>query len=228
MNKIRFILTTLVLFFCVSAAMAQSRRITGTVYDDMGGIMMANVVERDKENRIVEACVTDINGNFSMVIKNPKNKLVISYIGYKTWSQVIGTTTKFNIKLQENTQLQEVVIKAKKVVQSNGLTIPLKEISVATQTMSMDDVEGLSFASADEALQGKIAGLDIISNSGNLGSGTSMRMRGVSTINGSAEPLIVVDGNIFDTPDDVSQVDFNDLDNEEQLATLLSINPEDI
>ena len=107
MNKIRFILTTLVLFFCVSAAMAQSRRITGTVYDDMGGIMMANVVERDKENRIVEACVTDINGNFSMVIKNPKNKLVISYIGYKTWSQVIGTTTKFNIKLQENTQLQE-------------------------------------------------------------------------------------------------------------------------
>ena len=50
MNKIRFILTTLVLFFCVSAAMAQSRRITGTVYDDMGGIMMANVVERDKEN----------------------------------------------------------------------------------------------------------------------------------------------------------------------------------
>ena len=158
MNKIRFILTTLVLFFCVSAAMAQSRRITGTVYDDMGGIMMANVVERDKENRIVEACVTDINGNFSMVIKNPKNKLVISYIGYKTWSQVIGTTTKFNIKLQENTQLQEVVIKAKKVVQSNGLTIPLKEISVATQTMSMDDVEGLSFASADEALQGKIAG----------------------------------------------------------------------
>lgn len=228
MNKIRFILTTLVLFFCVSAAMAQSRRITGTVYDDMGGIMMANVVERDKENRIVEACVTDINGNFSMVIKNPKNKLVISYIGYKTWSQVIGTTTKFNIKLQENTQLQEVVIKAKKVVQSNGLTIPLKEISVATQTMSMDDVEGLSFASADEALQGKIAGLDIISNSGNLGSGTSMRMRGVSTINGSAEPLIVVDGNIFDTPDDVSQVDFNDLDNEEQFATLLSVNPEDI
>lgn len=228
MNKIRFILTTLVLFFCVSAAMAQSRRITGTVYDDMGGIMMANVVERDKENRIVEACVTDINGNFSMVIKNPKNKLVISYIGYKTWSQVIGTTTKFNIKLQENTQLQEVVIKAKKVVQSNGLTIPLKEISVATQTMNMDDVEGLSFASADEALQGKIAGLDIISNSGNLGSGTSMRMRGVSTINGSAEPLIVVDGNIFDTPDDVSQVDFNDLDNEEQFATLLSVNPEDI
>lgn len=228
MNKIKFIITSFVLFFCVSSAMAQSHRITGQVYDDMGGIMMANVVERDKDNRIIEACVTDINGNFSMVIKNPKNKLVVSYIGYKTWSQVIGTNTKFNIKLQDNTQLKEVVVKAKKVQQNNGMTIPLKEISVATQTMNMDDVEGLSFTSADEALQGKIAGLDIISNSGNLGAGTSMRMRGVSTINGSAEPLIVVDGNIFDLPDDVSSVDFNDLDNEEQFATLLSVNPEDI
>lgn len=228
MNKIKFIITSLVLFFCVSSAMAQSRRITGYVYDDMGGIMMANVVERDNNNRIVEAAVTDINGNFSMVIKNPKDRLEVSYIGYKKWSQVIGNTTKFNIRMQDNTQLQEVVVKAKPKVQSNGMSIPLKEISVATQTMNMDDVEGLSFASADEALQGKIAGLDIISNSGNLGAGTSMRMRGVSTINGSAEPLIVVDGNIFDLPDDVSDVNFEDLDNEEQFSTLLSVNPEDI
>ena len=228
MNKTKIIITSLVLFFCVSSAMAQQRRITGYVYDDMGGIMMANVVERDANNRIVEAAVTDINGNFSMVIKNPKDKLVVSYIGYKTWSQVIGNTTKFNIRMQDNTQLAEVTITAKPKVQSNGMSIPLKEISVATQTMNMDDVEGLSFASADEALQGKIAGLDIISNSGNLGSGTSMRMRGVSTINGSAEPLIVVDGNIFDLPDDVSNVDFEDLDNEEQFSTLLSVNPEDI
>ncbi|MBQ6966012.1 MAG: SusC/RagA family TonB-linked outer membrane protein [Bacteroidaceae bacterium] len=228
MNKIKFIISSLVLFFCVSSAMAQQRRITGYVYDDLGGIMMANVVERDNNNRIVEQAVTDINGNFSMVIKNPKNKLVVSYVGYKTWSQVIGNTSKFNIHLQDNTQLQEVVVKAKPMTQNNGMSIPLKEISVATQKMNMDDVEGLSFASADEALQGKIAGLDIISNSGNLGSGTSMRMRGVSTINGSAEPLIVVDGNIFDLPDDVADVNFEDLDNEEQFATLLSVNPEDI
>ncbi|MCH5175627.1 MAG: SusC/RagA family TonB-linked outer membrane protein [Prevotellaceae bacterium] len=228
MNKTKIIITSLVLFFCVSSAMAQQRRITGYVYDDMGGIMMANVVERDANNRIVEAAVTDINGNFSMVIKNPKDRLVVSYIGYKTWSQVIGNTSKFNIRMQDNTQLQEVVVKAKPVVQSNGMAIPLKEISVATQTMNMDDVEGLSFASADEALQGKIAGLDIVANSGNLGAGTSMRMRGVSTINGSAEPLIVVDGNIFDLPDDVQDVNFEDLDNEEQFSTLLSVNPEDI
>ena len=228
MNKIQFIFTSLMLFFCVSSAMAQSHRVTGTVYDDMGGIMMANVVERDNNNRIVEATVTDINGNFSMVIKNPKDKLVVSYIGYKTWSQVIGNNTKFNIRMQDNTQLAEVVVKAKPMTNSNGMSIPVKEISVATQTMNMDDVEGLSFSSVDEALQGKIAGLDIVQNSGNLGSGTTMRLRGTATINGSAEPLIVVDGNIFDLPDDVSQYDFNDLDNEEQFATLLSVNTEDI
>ncbi|MCD8235874.1 MAG: SusC/RagA family TonB-linked outer membrane protein [Prevotellaceae bacterium] len=228
MNKIKFIITTIVLCLCASSAMAQ-QRITGRVWSEIDGpVMLANVVERDANNRIVEACVTDMNGNFSMVVKNPKDKLVVSYIGYKTWSEVIGNRTKFDIKMQDNTMIQEVVIKAKPKVQSNGMSIPLKEISVATQTMNMDDVEGLSFASADEALQGKIAGLDIISNSGNLGAGTSMRMRGVSTINGSAEPLIVVDGNIFDLPSDATDINFEDLDNEEQFSTLLSVNPEDI
>lgn len=229
MNKIKLIITTIVLFFCVSSAFAQSRRITGTVTDDFGGVAMANVVERDKNNRIVEACVTDINGNFSMVIKNPKDILCVTYIGLKTHTEVIGTTkTKFNIHMADANTLKEVVVTQKKMAQSGGLTIPLKEVSTATQTMNMDDLEGLSFASADEALQGKIAGLDIVQNSGNLGAGTSMRMRGVSTINGSAEPLIVVDGNIFELPDDVSNVNFEDLDNEEQFSTLLSVNPEDI
>lgn len=227
MNKIKFILT-MTLFLCIGTAMAQ-RRVTGRVYSEVDGpVIMANVVERDANDRIVEAAVTDMNGNFSMVIKNPKDFLVVSYVGYKTVKIPIGNKTKFDIKMVDEMVIDEVVIKAKPRVKSNGLTIPMKEVSVAAQTMNMDDVEGLSFASADEALQGKIAGLDIISNSGNLGAGTSMRMRGVSTINGSAEPLIVVDGNIFDLPADVSSTDFEDLDNEEQFATLLSVNPEDI
>jgi len=228
MNKVKFIITTLVLFFCVSSAFAQKRRITGSVYDDLGGIMMANVVERDANNRIVAAAVTDMNGNFSLVIVNPKDKICVSFAGYEKYEEVIGTTkNKFNIKLRE-IMLKEVVVKAKPMVKSNGLAIPLKEVSMATQTMDMDDVEGLSFSSADEALQGKIAGLDIVANSGNLGAGTSMRMRGVSTINGSAEPLIVVDGNVFDLPDGAVNINFEDLDNEEQFATLLSVNTEDI
>ncbi len=202
--------------------------ISGNVSDDIDVVISANVVEIDANKRIVAHGITDMNGNFSFTCKNPKNKIQVSYVGLQTVTLPIDRKV-YKIKMKSATQIAPVEIKAKKMAsQSTGLTIPVKEISVATQTMSMEDVEGLSFASVDEALQGKIAGLDIISNSGNLGAGTSMRLRGVSSINGSAEPLIVVDGNIFDLPDDVSQVDFNDLDNEEQFATLLSVNPEDI
>ena len=67
--------------------------------------------------------------------------------------------------------------------------------------MNMEDVEGLAFTSADEALQGEIAGLDIVANSGNLGAGTQMRLRGVTTITGDANPLIVVNDKIFDNPE---------------------------
>ena len=215
------------LLFAAANSYAQ-HRISGTVSDDIEPLMMVNVVERDANNRIVAHAQTDMNGNFSMNVVNTRNFLEVTYVGYEPFKVQIGAQTKFNIKLKEKGAIKEVVIKAKRKQESNGMSIPVKEISVATQTLNMEDVEGLSFASADEALQGKIAGLDIISNSGNLGSGTSMRMRGVSTINGSAEPLIVVDGNIFDLPDDVSEVNFEDLDNEEQFATLLSVNPEDI
>ena len=79
-------------------------------------------------------------------------------------------------------------------------------MSVAHQTIDAKEFEGLGITTVDEALQGRISGLDIISNSGNLGSGTSMRLRGVSSINGSSEPLIVVDGNIFESDYNASHV----------------------
>lgn len=223
---------TIALVLSLNIANAQVKPgdvITGNVVDDIEPLMAVNIVELDGNNRIVAHTVTDINGNFSFKCVNPKDKIKISAVGYQQIIQPINNKKRFNVVLKSIATLKEVVVKAKqRQVQSTGMSIPVKEISVATQTISMDDLEGLSFASADEALQGKIAGLDIVMNSGNLGSGTSMRLRGVSTINGSAEPLIVVDGNIFDLPDDVSNVNFDDMDNEEQFATLLSVNTEDI
>ncbi len=228
MKKILFLVLALAISTNLFAQVKPGDIISGNVSDDIDVIMSANVVELDANKRIVAHGVTDMNGNFSFKCVSPKHRLQVTYVGLETVNLPIDRKV-FKIKMKSKTQIKETVIKAKKKeVQSTGMSIPMKEISVATQTMSMEEVEGLSFTSVDEALQGKIAGLDIIANSGNLGAGTSMRLRGVSTINGSAEPLIVVDGNIFDLPDDVSQVDFNDLDNEEQFATLLSVNPEDI
>ena len=223
-NKIKYLL--LAAFAMVSAfASAQGIRISGTVMAPDGPVMMCNVTERDANNRIVSASQTDINGNFSMEIKSTANKLQVSYIGYKTKTVPIGNKTVFDIEMEDQQTLKEVVVVAKKRFNHGGLAIPANEVSVASQTFDMSNVEGLAFTSADEALQGQIAGLDIVANSGNLGAGTSMRLRGVTSINGSAEPLIVVDDNIFDNPD--ATFDFQNA-NEETYASLLSINPQDI
>ena len=221
MNRLRyFICTICIICGFATTAQAQEARISGTVNDALGPVMMCNVVEIDANNRNVSFAQTDMNGNFSMSVKNTKNKLKISYVGYKTVILPIGTRTKFDVKLQDATTIKEVTITAKKKFNQGGLAIPEREVSVAAQTFNMAEVEGLAITSADEALQGQIAGLDIVANSGNLGAGTTMRLRGVTSINGSAEPLIVVDGNIFDNPD--ANFDFQNA-NEETYASLLSV-----
>ena len=198
--------------------------ISGTVTDDMGPVMMANVVELDAANRIVASAVTDMSGNFSFKLKNPKDKLRITYVGYKTVVLPINKT-KFMVKMQDATQIREVTVTSRKRTQGSGLAIPIDEVSTAQQSINMSEFEGLSLTTVDEALQGRIAGLDIVANSGNLGSGTSMRLRGVSSINGSSEPLIVVDGNVWET--NTNDFDFSSA-NEEKFAELLNVNPEDI
>lgn len=227
MNKIKYILT-LALCFCCLTAFAQ-KRITGHVWSktDNGPVIMANVAELDKSNRAVRATQTDANGNFSLqTTGNPNNILQISYIGYTTERRQIGTTTNFRIELKDKNTFKEASVVVTRKLKSNGLVIPEREISVAQQSLNMDEMQGLSFETAGEALQGQIAGLDIVSNSGNLGAGTSMRLRGVTSINGNQEPLIVVDGYILE---DYNSEDFdaNDM-NEEKFATLLQVNPEDI
>ncbi len=224
MSKSRFLLT-LLFAFVAQLMMAQGTVISGTVEDAMGPIMMANVVERDANNRIVNATQTDMMGNFSMEIKNPKNKLVISYVGSKTKILPIGSTRVFKVKLEdEGTALGEVVVKGRRT-SSGGLSMDQREVSVSKQTFQLDKVEGMSFTSADEALQGEIAGLDIVANSGNLGAGTSMRLRGVSTLSGSAEPLIVVDDKIFEYNN--ADIDFESAD-EEAFSSLLAVSVDDI
>ena len=224
MAKYKFLLT--LLFAVIAQTMlAQGKVISGTVEDAMGPIMMANVVERDANNRIVSATQTDMMGNFSMEIKNPKNKLVFSYVGNKTKIVNIGNQTTFNIKMEsENTTVSEVVVRGRRT-SSGGLNIDKREITQSQQTFNMSQVDGMAFTSADEALQGEIAGLDVVSNSGNLGAGTSMRLRGVSTLSGNAEPLIVVDDKIFEY--DKADFDPENID-EEAFSSLLAVSVDDI
>ena len=226
MKVYKYILLTVLCFVASAATLKAQQRISGQISDAMGPLMMVNVVEIDKDNRIVEHATTDFDGNFTMIVKNNKNKLKISYVGFKEEILEIGTRTVFNVTMKDDNQIQEVVIEAKQRAMSGGLDILEREVSVAKQTFKMSEMEGLSFASVDEALQGQIAGLDIVFNSGDLGSGTQMRLRGTSTISGNQEPLIVVNDNIFEMPDG-EDFDFSTA-NEEKFAQLLTVNPEDI
>ena len=213
------------LLFSVSAS-AQITSVHGTVTDEYGELMGASVCEIDPNGRIIEATVTDVNGNFSMRIRNPKDKLRFSYVGCATQTLAINRT-EYRVKMSSKTNLKEVTVTAKKKLQSGGLPIPEREISFATQTISMKEFEGLGINTVDEALQGRIAGLDIVAVSGNLGAGTTMRLRGASSISTltNSNPLIVVNGNTWNV--DMSNFDLTNA-NDEQFAQLLNVNPEDI
>lgn len=222
-----FAVLLLFLFLSLSPVKAQITRISGTVSDASDVLPGVNVVEVDASERMVNAAVTDPNGNFVLPIKSTKNKIRISYIGYKTQTLPIDKTV-YKIILRDDTEeLQVVDIVAQKKIHNSGLAIPEREVSYSTQGISAKEFEGLGIISVDEALQGRIAGLDIVMNSGDLGSGTSMRLRGASTASSltSNEPLIVVNGNVWN-------VDLSDFDvataNNEKFAQLLNVNTEDI
>ena len=223
---IRRVLLMLLMLVITAPMMAQISSVHGTLSDDMGPLMGATVCEVDGTGRIINSTVTDFNGNFTMTVKNAKNKLRFSYVGLKTQLLAINRSV-YNIKMQSATQLKEVTITKKKRVSGNNLAVPEREISYAAQSFNMKELEGMSFTSVDEALQGRIAGLDIIGNSGDLGSGSTIRLRGASSLSSltDSNPLIVIDGNIKSV--DLTGYDLSSASNE-TFSELLNINPEDI
>lgn len=208
-------------------AAADNNIVRGTVSSQAEGpLMQVNVTEVDASNRILSATVTDMNGEFSLKVKNTKNSLQFKFIGYKDVKMPIGDQRVFEVLMEDDNVLSEVVVRAQQTSNTGALEIPDREISMAVQTINTQEFEGLSVASIDDALQGRIAGLDIISNSGDVGGGMNMRLRGVSTLSGNTQPLIVVDGIVFET-NIASDFDFATA-TEDQYAELLQIAPDDI
>ncbi len=202
--------------------------ISGVVSDSECPLMMVNVTERDASNRIVASAVTDIEGQFSFRLVSPNNRIEVSYVGCETVNIPI-TKTYFEIVLNEITEIAEVEVTAERIVTSH-LPIPEREMSQAIQTLNMEELEDLGMTSIDEAIQGRFANLDIVFDSGNLGARSTINLRGVSTMTGDANPLIVVDGNIFEIDANLrNNFDYqNDANNEEKVSELLNINPQDI
>lgn len=236
MKKILLRITCFLLFTCfcfpayIKAQAPEKVLVRGKVTDakDKSTIPGASVVELDKDKRVITGTVTDIDGNFALRVSNTKNQIQITFINYKAFIEGINGRTVINVQLTSSaTELTDVVITGQKQVNNGtGLNIDARNSTMATSTLNAKDLEELSATSIDQALQGRLPGVDIGTTSGDPGAGMSIRIRGTSSINGSADPLIVLDGMPYETqiPDDFN---FGSAD-EQGYAQLLNIAPSDI
>ena len=227
-GKIIILITVLLLSTEIIFAQGGKILVRGTVIsatDDLP-IVGATVAEINSDNRTVNGVVTNLDGNFSILVSSNKNTLSFSFVGYKKQQMVIGENTAIKITLYEMDQLKEIVVRAKPKQRVGSLDIDERDISMAISKLSADEISELNVASVDEALQGRMAGVDIMANSGEPGSGMSIRIRGITSISGNNQPMIVVDGIPLET---VVGADFDfSTATEEEFSQLLNVAPADI
>ena len=161
--------------------------VQGTVTDVENGepIIGASVLEIGTTN----GTITDFDGNFTLSVK-PGAKLQISYMGYKT--QELEAKASMSVRLGEDSELlDEVVVVGYGVVKKNDAT-------GAVTAIKPDEMNKGLTTNAQDMLQGKIAGVNVTSNSGKPGDGATIRIRGGSSLQASNDPLIVIDGQMMD------------------------------
>ncbi|GHV26729.1 SusC/RagA family TonB-linked outer membrane protein [Bacteroidia bacterium] len=219
---------TLLMLSAVSL-FAQKTLVRGIVISasDNLPLIQANVMELDKDNRIVASTVTNLDGQFSLNVTDTKNNLVFKYIGHTDKTMPIGSNTNIKVTLAEdNKVLDEVVVRAKPKSTVGNLNIDERDISMSIVKLSASEIADLNITSIDEAMQGRMAGVDIVSNAGDPGSGMSIRIRGTTSINGNNQPMIVVDGIPLET-EIGADFDFSTASAEEY-SQLLNVAPADI
>lgn len=199
-----------------------------TAKSDKLPIIGVSVAEYDASNRILNGTITDFDGNYTLRINGGQgSRIVYSYVGYRTVTRNPGNGGKIDVIMDDATQsIKEVDVVARKQVSTGNINIAERDLTFAMSKIETKDLEGLQVASIDEALQGRMSGVDIVANSGEPGSGMSIRIRGTTSINSGSDPLIVVDGIPFET-NIGSDFDFATAD-EENYAQLLNISPADI
>src|SRR6476659_1868103 len=170
--------------------------VRGKVIDskDRMAVIGASVFETDKDGRTISGTQTDIDGNYALRVSDMNNKISVSSLGYVTYRVNIDNRTEINVILKQNqSELKEVVVTAGKTVNNGtGLNIEKRNSTAATITIEAKDLQELPAVSIDQALQGRMSGVDIGTTSGDPGAPMSIRIRGTSSINGSANPLIVL------------------------------------
>ncbi len=188
-------------------AYSQNITVTGTVQDEAGDPLIgATVQQKGSSNGIA----TDIDGQFKLSV--PKNAtLVVSYVGYTTQSVAVEGRTSLTITLKENSEvLDEVVVVGYGQMKRSDMTGSVVSVGDAAIKKSVP-------TSIDQVLQGRAAGVQIQANSGTPGASTSIRIRGINSLNATNQPIFVIDGVVIDSATD-----------DESANPLSAINPSDI
>ena len=198
----------LFLLMCVPFALAQSpAKVTGKVIDDLGEPMIGVSVQ---VKGTTSGAITDIDGNYSVNVE-PGATLVFSYVGYIPQEHVVKGGT-LNVTLKEDTEtLEEVVVIGYGVQKKSSVTGAISQVKAA-------DMENRTITTAAQALQGKTAGVQLITSSGGPGETPTIRVRGYSS-NVASDPLYVVDGVRLS---DISGIDPNDIESMEVLKDAAS------
>ncbi|MBR5255548.1 MAG: TonB-dependent receptor [Bacteroidales bacterium] len=173
------------LVLCSGNAFAQNRSLSGKVVDGTGAPIIGAAVM--VAGQTSNGTVTDFNGQFQLTV--PANAtLIVSCLGFADKQVAVGNQSVVTIMLEEDvTYLDETVVIGYGVQKKSDLT-------GAVASVRQDDLKNRSTSDAAAALQGKVAGVQIITNSGAPGSGASINVRGVSSNSGNIGPLIIVDG----------------------------------
>jgi TonB-linked SusC/RagA family outer membrane protein len=203
-------------FMCLFYTNAVSQTkipIKGIVTDVKGEPLPGVAVKEKNANNTV---LTDINGAYNISLASQNATLVFSYLGFETQEKAVGTQRNINIQLKESFKdLDEVVV-------IGYGTQTKRELTGSVSSIKADQIDQFAGGSINTSLQGRIAGLQITTNSGEPGAGANITLRGVSSINGASQPLYIIDGVA------INNDAFESLNDGASFSPLNDINPADI
>jgi TonB-linked SusC/RagA family outer membrane protein len=188
-------------------------------------VIGATVAELDKDNRIVGGTASDINGDFIYKMKNQENKLQVSVIGYRSREVKPVFNKPMAIQLEStDIEIDAVTVTAERQSSSGLTNVEQRDKASSSVKLELIEMQDVGVSSTADALQGKVSGLDIISASGDPGSGSQIVIRGLSSI-GNNKPLIVIDG----IPQDrvSADIDLSSAD-QEDISNMINIALQDI
>ncbi len=220
------------LLACICTLHAQTPRVVikGTITEIKTNkpLAAASITEVNSNDRQVNGVMSEEDGSFTLRISDTKNKLRIAFIGYESKLIEIGNRTSFNISLEKDNggNMDEVIVIGAKKSVSNGFTdINKKDLSAAVSTIKREVFEEQPVTSIDQMIQGRAAGVQVVSSNGDPGAGIDIRIRGASSIGSGNDPLFVIDGiPIISTPFDGNSAQTG----QARINPLADINPLDI